>query len=128
MINSNLSVYLSRSIQIPCTAGEGEDVTTSNSDRYLDISVAYAPDCCETINKEERLSREAADRKWFKAIVDMNPNVDNLSMVIDAAAKALIETVKPVNVAISATLSGPADTSSFCTKTVNYQWDKEKNG
>jgi len=123
--NKNLSVQLYKSLHLPSTAESAQETTVANSDRYLEVRVAYIPDTCSSIPQDEKLRREHVDRDWFKTLMDLNPNIDNLSTVVDSAAKALIDTVKPVNLSIDVVLSGTADKNEFCTKTVSFNWDRE---
>jgi len=123
--NKNLSVQLYKSLHLPCTADSSQTTNVTNSDRYLEVQVVYLPDCCPKLSSEERLRRENVDRDWFKTLMDLNPNIDNLSNVVDAAAKAFIETVKPINLGIPVVLSGTADKNEFCTKSVTYNWDRD---
>jgi hypothetical protein len=123
-MNSDLSVRLYKSMNIPGVAENGE-VTPGNGDRFIDVEVAYTPSTCSKITEEERLKRENFDREWFAALVKLNPTIDNLSVAVNSAAKALIDMVHPESVSMSVTLSGSADKNGFCTKTVQFYWDKE---
>ena len=123
-MNSDLSVRLYKSMNIPGVAENGE-VTPGNGDRFIDVEVAYTPSTCSKMTEEEKLKRENFDREWFAALVKLNPTIDNLSVAVNSAAKALIDMVQPENVSMSVTLSGSADRNGFCTKTVHFYWDKE---
>ncbi len=123
--NTNLSVQLYKSMHLPCTAKSVDETTVANSDRYLDVQVSYLPDCNSGLSMEDRASREGADRDWFKILVDLNPNIDNLAVAVDNASKVFIDTVMPRTMQLTVTLSGSADRNEFCTKTVNLEYSRD---
>lgn len=123
-MSSDLSVRLYKSMNIPGSSDKGEP-TPGCGDRFIDVEVAYTPSACTKVTEDERLKRENFDREWFAALIKLNPTIDNLSVAVNSAAKALIDMVQPENVSMSVTLSGSADKNGFCTKTVQYYWDKE---
>jgi hypothetical protein len=116
----HLSVTLHRSISLgsPCSAEEGKP------SKYLDVSMQYCPKMDSTgisVNSEEM-----HDRSWFKALVDFNPSIDNLSEVVNASARKMIEQVKPAEVYMCVRLSNDVDTNGFCTKEVHFNWSEEE--
>ena len=123
-MSSDLSVRLYKSMNIPGVSENGE-TTPGNGDRFIDVEVAYTPSACSKMTEEEKLKRENFDREWFSALVKLNPTIDNLSVAVNSAAKCLIDMVQPENVSMSVTLSGSADKHGFCTKTVQFYWDKK---
>mgnify|MGYP006919627244 CR=1 FL=1 len=123
--STNLSVQLYKSMHLPCTAKDTEDTTTSNSDRYLEVQVSYLPDCASAVSMEDRAIRESADRDWFKVLVDLNPNIDNLAAAVDHASKVFIDSVMPRTMQINVTLSGTADRNEFCTKYVSLDYSRD---
>jgi hypothetical protein len=112
-------------MHLPCTAKSVDETTVANSDRYLDVQVSYLPDCNSGLSMEDRASRESADRDWFKILVDLNPNIDNLAAAVDNASKVFIDTVMPRTMQLTVTLSGSADRNEFCTKTVNLEYSRD---
>lgn len=114
---NNLSVSLHRSISLgsTCPTEEGK------SSKYLDVSLQYYP----KMDSAEINSEEVYDRDWFKALVDFNPSIDNLSKVVNTAAKSMIEQVKPAAVYMCVRLSNDVDTNGFCTKEVQFNWSEE---
>jgi len=109
----HLSVTLHRSISLgsPCATEEGKP------SKYLDVSLQYCPKVG---------SEEIHDRSWFKALVDFNPSIDNLSEVVNASARKMIEQVKPAEVYMCVRLSNDVDTNGFCTKEVHFNWSEEE--
>jgi len=74
---------------------------------------------------EDRAIRESADRDWFKVLVDLNPNIDNLAAAVDHASKVFIDSVMPRTMQINVTLSGTADRNEFCTKSVSLDYSRD---
>lgn len=114
----HLSVSLHRSISLgsPCATEEGKP------SKYLDVSLQYCPkiDAAGTSNSEE-----INDRDWFKTLVEFNPSIDNLSEVVNASARKMIEQVKPAEVYMCVRLSNDVDSNGFCTKEVHFNWSEE---
>ena len=113
---NNLSVSLHRSISLgaACATEEGKP------SKYLDVSLQYYPKTTPAGSSEE-----VHDRDWFKTLVDFNPSIDNLGEVVSAAAKSMIEQVKPAAVYMCVRLSNDVDTNGFCTKEVQFNWSEE---
>jgi len=126
-MNSGLSVRLYKSVNIPGAQPKDGEIVPGTGDRFIDVEVAYTPSECAKMTEEERLKRENFDREWFSTLIALNPTIDNLSVAVNSAAKALIDMVNPKDVAMSVTLSGSADKNGFCTKTVQYFWEEPKN-
>lgn len=118
-MTNHLSVTLHRSISLdaPCT-------TEGKPSKYLDVSLQYCPKMDSTGNFIS--SEEIYDRSWFKELIDFNPSIDNLSEVVNASAKKMIEQVKPAKVYLSVRLSNDVDLNGFCTKEVNFNWSEEE--
>ena len=117
-MSRNLMVDLSRTITIDSPNKE-EGVGS----KYLDVSLQYIPSSCEDADKLTVF--ESNDRSWVKLLVELNPSINNLSEVVNAAAKKLIDEVKPSEVSLVVRLSNDADCSGFCSKTVHFNWSKE---
>jgi hypothetical protein len=113
-MSSKLAVEMHRTVALDSTA-----VEEGASSKYLDVTMQYFPSC-KTNTDEDK------DRDWFKMLVDANPTIDNLSEVVNAAARSMISQVNPSEVNMTVRLSNDVDKHGFCSKTVYFSWSDGK--
>lgn len=118
----HLMVSLHRSISL----GGAGAIEEGKPSKYLDVAVQYYPKMTDQTTASTVDSEEALDRSWFKTLVDCNPGIDNLSEVVNASAKSLIEQVKPAEVYMVVRISNDVDRDGFCTKEVQFNWSEEE--